>query len=223
MRRITMAAMFLGGAALATYLAGGLRRDAAPVAPATGAADAPPTAAAAAPATASAPGGDLKAMLAVGRKARLEAPRRVPAAEARRLREEAIARGPADARNAALRMLALEDRAAADALARRSLGDHVLFAEAARLLLVRPGTAPAATDVALVRAALRDGDHDEASRAGVAALVLELLVHHRSPAAARFAASLQRDPSPRVRAVVARFTGEPTRGAKPPRRSPRAG
>ncbi len=219
MRRTAVVAMILGGAFALAYLPGLVRRERCPVAPPVVAAAAPVAAPAPPPTAAS--GGDLKEMLAVGRKARLER-RTVSAAEQRRALTEATTRGSADARTRALQTLALQDRAAADELARAGLGDHVLFATSARLLLVRPDGAVASADLARVRKALRTGEHDEASRAAVAALVLDTLVTARSPAVPAFVASLRADPSARVQAVVAGHVVAAPRGAKPRRRASRA-
>ena len=215
MRRGSMVAMIVGGAFLVAYLPGLVRREPAPAAPVASAA---PVAAPAGPTAAPASGGDLKAMLEIGRKARLERPR-VTRGQQRQALAAAIARGPADTRSQALRSLALDDRAAADAIARRSLGDHVLFAGAARLLLVRPDGRPDAADIAQVRSALRTGQHDDASRATVATLLLDALVKAGSPAVATFVVTLQEDPSTRVQAVAARYVGAAARSAKPPRRA----
>ncbi len=198
-----MMALVVGGGLAAAYLPGRVRRARAPVA--VGPAPAPaPVAKLQAPPSAT----GLKEMLEVGHRARLAQADAPSAAARRRATVEAIDRGPADLRRAALRTLALDDRPAAEAIARARLMDHVLFSDAARLLLVRADGAPAAADLALVRKALRTGEHDDGSRAAVSTLVLEVLARLDSPATATFATMLRQDPSRRVQAVGERFAGD---------------
>jgi HEAT repeat protein len=140
-------------------------------------------------------------MLEAGRRARMqqqEAPK--TRAERRRKMEADLTAGDPAARLSALRALTLEDRSAAEAIARQRLGDPVLFVDCARLLLV--SGAPDAKDLMQVRRILRTGRLDEPSRTAGSMLVLETLVRIGSPAAPPFAAELLRSPSSRIRAAT---------------------